>query len=194
MSLLGFLSGLIGRKKLKSAKIVLLGASGAGKTTFLKYLETGETVEEDPLSTLGIDIRKKPVEIDNWRLTPIDVGGQELYQKSFWNLGMHQADAVVYLIDGTIRPVNDADNYEISLFSFEYMLELLPPIKPILILINKQDLIELNPITADEATEFYPFDKLYGRSVIILPSSAKYGDGVENAIQWLFSKLEETVK
>lgn len=194
MSLLGFLSGLVGRKKFKSAKIVLLGASGAGKTTFLKYLETGETVEEDPLSTLGIDIRKNPVEIDNWRLTPIDIGGQELYQKSFWNLGMSQADAVVYIIDGTIRPVNDADNYEISLFSFEYMLELLPPIKPILILINKQDLIELNPLTSDEAPEYYPFDKLYGRSVIVLPSSAKYGDGIENAIQWLFSKLEEVVK
>ena len=187
---MGLLSRILGRKKLKSAKIVLLGASGAGKTTFIRYLESGRPVEDNPMTTLGIDVRKKPIHLDGWTLSTIDVGGQELYQKTFWNLGMNQANAVVYLIDGTIRPTSDSDAFEMSLFSFEYMLELLPPNQPILILINKQDLVEMNPISAEEATQLYPIRNLIGRSINVLPTSAKYGNGVDIAIKWLVEKLE----
>ncbi len=187
---MGLLSRLLGRQKLKAAKLVLLGASGAGKTTFIRFLETGKTVEENPYTTLGIDVRKKPIKLDEWTLSTIDVGGQELYQKTFWNLGMSQADAVVYLIDATIRPVEGDDAFELSLFSFEYMLELLPPRKPILILVNKQDLVELNPLSPEEATQVYPIRNLIGRSVNVLATSAKYGNGVDTAIKWLVAKLE----
>ncbi|MHA2364309.1 MAG: ADP-ribosylation factor-like protein [Candidatus Hodarchaeales archaeon] len=189
---MGFLKRQLGRKKQQKANIVFLGATGAGKTTFIQYLETGKPVEEDTvLTTLGIDNRKNSIEMEGWKLYAVDIGGQELYQKSFWNLGMGQASAVVYLIDGTIRPVKDADNFEFSLFSFEYMLQILPPIKPLLILINKQDLIELDPLTTDEAIELYPLRNLWGRSVNVLPTSAKYGDGVDIAMKWLVSKLDE---
>ena len=188
---MGLISKLIGKKKLKSARIVVLGSSGAGKTTFIKFLESGKVVEEDSLTTLGIDIRKKSVSFDNWSISAIDVGGQELYQKVFWNLGLSQADAVVYLVDSTLRPSSEDDRYELSLFSFEYMLELLPPIKPMIILLNKQDLKELSPLTIPEAMDLYPFRNLNNRSVNIILTSAKYGDGVENALSWLIDKLEE---
>lgn len=188
---MGLLTRLFGKKKLKNAKIVLLGASGAGKTTLIKFLETGKTVEEDPNTTLGIDIRKKPIKIDGWSLSTIDIGGQELYQKTFWNLGLSQSDAVVYLIDSTLRPTYNSDNFEMSVFSFEYMLELLPPNKPILILVNKQDLVEYNPLSVEEATTHYSFHKLIGRSMNILPSSAKYGEGINTALSWMVQKLEE---
>ena len=139
---MGLISRILGSRKIKSAKIVVLGASGAGKTTFIKYLETGRPVEERPQTTLGIDVRKKPIKLDGWSLTTIDVGGQDLYQKTFWNLGMNQADSVVYVIDGTLKPNAKDDDFEMSVFSFEYMTELLPPNQPILILINKQDLTD----------------------------------------------------
>lgn len=187
---MGLISRLLGRTKLKSAKLVLLGASGAGKTTFIRYLETGKPVDDNPMTTLGIDVRKKPIQLDGWTLSTIDVGGQELYQKTFWNLGMSQADAVVYLIDATIRPEDDSDAFELSLFSFEYMLELLPPNQPILVLINKQDLVEKNPLTAEEATQVYPISNLIGRSVNVLGTSAKLGNGVDTAVKWLVTKLE----
>lgn len=188
---MGLISKLIGRKKVKSARVVVLGSSGAGKTTFIQFLESGKVVEEDSLTTLGIDIRKKAVIFDNWSISAIDVGGQELYQKVFWNLGLSQADAVIYLIDSTLRPSSEDDKFELSLFSFEYMLELLPPIKPIIILLNKQDLRELKPLTIPEAVELYPFRNLNNRSVNILLTSAKYGDGVENALNWLIEKMED---
>lgn len=44
--------------KMKEAKVVTLGVSGAGKTTLIRYMETGEPVLEAPQMTLGIDIRE----------------------------------------------------------------------------------------------------------------------------------------
>jgi len=93
------------------------------------------------------------------------------------------------LVDGTLRPNEKDDAFEMSLFSVEYMLELLPPKQPIKILINKQDLVELTPLSPEEATIEYPIRDLVGRSINVLPTSAKYGDGVDTAIHWLFEKL-----
>ena len=187
---MGLLTRLLGRKSLKKANIVLLGASGAGKTTFIRFLESGLSVEDNPMTTLGIDVRRKPVKVDGWNINTIDVGGQQLYQKTFWNLGMHQADALVYIIDGTNRPTSDSDAFEMSLFSFEYMLELLPPSKPILILINKQDLNELNPLTKQEAYNLYPIEALQNKNLAVKLCSAKHGKGVLDSVQWLFDHLD----
>ena len=107
-------------------------------------------------------------------------------------MGLSQADAVVYLIDGTLKPASTDDRYEISLFSFEYMLELLPPVKPMIILINKQDLKELKPLSISDAMELYPIRNLSNRSVNIIATSAKFGDGVENALTWLIDKMDDT--
>ena len=60
-----------------------------------------------------------------------------------------------------------------------------------LILINKQDLTEENPITVQEAVEQYDISNLVGRSFNIIPSSAKYGYGIEDAMSWLINKIEE---
>lgn len=188
---MGLLKKLFGKNKINSARILVLGSSGAGKTTFIRYIESGKEVEEDTLTTLGIDVRKKAVLLDGWSISAIDVGGQEIYQKVFWNLGMNQADAVIYLIDGTLRPNITNEEYESSLFAFEYMLELLPPEKPMLILINKQDLVDKNPLNLEEAMSLYPINKLYNRSLNIIPTSAKHGEGVDNSLNWLVTKLEE---
>jgi ADP-ribosylation factor related protein 1 len=189
---MSWLSRIFRRKSLtQKANIVILGSSGAGKTTLVKFLETGEPVLEDPRTTLGIDIRQSPIEMDGWSLTAIDVGGQELYRESLWSLGIAQAKAVIYVIDGTIRKSNNSDAYEVSKFSFDYMLTLAEQDIPILILVNKQDLSDKNPMSAQEAIEVYDICSMIGRSFNILPSSAKYGDGVEVAIEWLVDKIAE---
>jgi ADP-ribosylation factor related protein 1 len=189
---MSWLSRIFKRKSLtQKANIVILGSSGAGKTTLVRFLETGEPVLDDPRTTLGIDIRQSPIEMGGWSLTAIDVGGQELYRESLWSLGIAQAEAVIYVIDGTIRKSNNSDAYEVSKFSFDYMLTLAEQEIPILILINKQDLGEQNPMSAQEAIEVYDICSMIGRSFNILPSSAKYGDGVEVAIEWLVDKIAE---
>ncbi|NHJ05075.1 MAG: GTP-binding protein [Candidatus Heimdallarchaeota archaeon] len=189
---MSWLSRLFGRKSIEQkASIVILGASGAGKTTLVRFLETGEPVEENPRTTLGIDIRQSPIHIGGWSLTAIDVGGQELYRESLWSLGVSQANAVIYLIDGTVRETNENDLFEIAKFSFDYMLTLVNGNTPILILVNKQDLKENNPLSVQEAINNYGIANLVGRSFNILPTSAKYGDGIELAIEWLVDKIAE---
>ena len=179
------------KKDVLKASLVILGASGAGKTTLVRFLETGKPVEKDPRTTLGIDIRQNPITIDGWSLSAIDVGGQELYRESLWSLGVSQADAVIYVIDGTVRPSTDTITFEVSKFSFDYMLSIVDTITPILILINKQDLTELKPITVQESIDMYNIADLVGRSFNILPTSTKYGDGIESAVLWLIDKIKE---
>ncbi|MFX0094093.1 MAG: ADP-ribosylation factor-like protein [Candidatus Hodarchaeota archaeon] len=188
---MGFLGRIFSRmvSQRKEGKIVLLGSSGAGKTTLVRYLETGEPVKADPKTTLGIDIRKTPINIDGWSFKAIDVGGQEIYQKTFWTLAISQANAIIYVIDGTMKPDETNANLELAQFQFEYMLNLTSKNVPLLILINKQDLKSLKPLTIQEAIELYRMDQINGRSFTILPSSAKYGDGVQKAMQWLVSRM-----
>ncbi|MHA1354134.1 MAG: ADP-ribosylation factor-like protein [Candidatus Heimdallarchaeota archaeon] len=189
---MSWLSRIFGKKKFEQkANIVVLGASGAGKTTLVRFLETGQPVLKDPRTTLGIDIRQNPINISGWLLSAIDVGGQELYRESLWSLGVSQADAVIYVIDGTVKPTNHSDSYEVSKFSFDYMLTIVDEKKPLLILINKQDMKEELPLSAQEAIKMYDISGLLGRSFNILPSSAKFGDGVETAILWLIDKIQE---
>lgn len=194
MSNLSWLGKIFKKKKLEQkASIVILGASGAGKTTLVRFLETGESVLDDSRTTLGIDIRQNPINIGGWSLSAIDVGGQELYRESLWALGVSQADAVIYVLDGTTKPEQNSALFELSKFSFDYMLTLVAPSIPLLILINKQDLFESNPLDSQKAIQLYEISTLIGRSFNILPSSAKYGDGVEIAIHWLIDKLHETM-
>lgn len=190
---MSFLKSLFGKLKnqKQNAKIVLLGPSGAGKTTLVRFLETGEPVEQDPKSTLGIDIRKTPFQMGGWSFKAIDVGGQELYQKTFWALGVDQADSVIFVLDGTTKPSEENDKFENAVFQFEYMLSLVNEDIPILILVNKQDLKDLEPLSTEAAIRLYGIDKVGGRSFNVLPSSAKFGDGVEIAMEWMIEKMSE---
>ena len=187
--------GKIFRKKEieQKANLVILGASGAGKTTLVRFLEQGEPVLEDPRTTLGIDIRQNPINIGGWSLSAIDVGGQELYRESLWTLGVSQSNAVIYVIDGTVKPNENDSLFEISKFSFDYMLTIVNHTIPILILVNKQDLAASNPLSPQEAISLYDISSLVGRSFNILPTSAKFGDGVETAMHWLIDKIQETM-
>ena len=194
MTSLSWLGRIFKKKEIEQkASIVILGASGAGKTTLVRYLETGEPVLEDPRTTLGIDIRQNPIDVGGWSLSAIDVGGQELYRESLWALGVSQSDAVIYVIDGTTKPTNGNSLFEISKFSFDYMLSIVENSTPILILVNKQDLQEITPLDPKEAIDLYDVSSLVGRSFNILPTSAKYGNGVETAIHWLIEKINETI-
>ena len=172
-------------KKGSQAKLLVLGSSGAGKTTLIRYLEKGKPVEEDIRTTLGIDYRTKPVRMDNWQFTLIDVGGQEIYQKIFWSLAISQADAVIYLFDGTITKNSSIFNNNLN--QFEYMLNIVDDATPLLILINKQDLE--NCITAEEFITISGLNKLINRSMTFLQTSAKFGNGVEDAFHWLIEKM-----
>jgi small GTP-binding protein len=178
-------------RKKKNAKIVTLGTSGAGKTTLIKFLETQKVVDETDV-TLGIDIRNKGVKIGNWSISTIDVGGQDLYKNALWGLAVTQADAIIYVIDGTIKEDIDIENFKRSKLSFEYMLNILNSKKPILILINKQDLIELKPYSVEEAIEKYSVKSIErGRKFNVISGSAKFGENIFFGMDWLVEEIDK---
>lgn len=186
---MSLLSRLFQRKKLKNATITLIGPSQAGKTTLVRYLETGQVVEEDMHTTLGIEIRKNSIDLDGWKLKAIDTGGQELYQQTFWELAIQQADAVIFVIDATVHEDDNPEMYNISKQQFAYAMDIIPEEMPLLVLLNKQDLKESNPLEPKDALAIFNMALFQNRTVAYLPCSAKYGTGVEESITWLIDRL-----
>ncbi len=189
---MGLLSKLFRGRKTFSAVISILGPSKAGKTTLVRYLETGRAITDEVPTTLGVDVRRQPIVVDNWQLKVIDVGGQRIYQQAFWELSVQQAEAIIYVVDGTVNPQNHREQFEAAREQFDYMLRITDKETPLLVLINKQDLEQLNPLSTAEATRHYGLDTIRDRSIILLPTSAKYGQGVDTAMLWLLETLELT--
>ena len=171
-------------------KLVVLGSSGVGKTTLVRILETEKPVDGIPISTIGMDYRSKPIKIQNIEFSLIDIGGQTIYKDQFWNLGINLAEAVIYIFDGTIQPTSEFFSGMVS--QFDYMLKLLGNEIPLLILINKQDLP--NCIPAEEYIKMVGLTKLKKRSMAVLPSSAKFGEGLDTAFLWLIENLNNNSK
>jgi len=176
----------------KKAKICFIGPSEAGKTTLLRFLETGEPVLEEIHTTIGINLRKKAIKMGPWEINIIDTGGQKVYQQVFWELAVQQSDAVVFVIDATIKPDTEPEKFAMVKEQVNYALDIITEEQPLLFLLNKQDLKEKNPMSVDEA-----FEKLgisYPNSEIVnaMEISAKYGDGVEEAMLWLVSAIEKS--
>lgn len=158
----------------------------------MRYLETGRAITDEVPTTLGVDVRRQPIVVDNWQLKVIDVGGQRIYQQAFWELSVQQAEAIIYVVDGTVNPQNHREQFEAAREQFDYMLRITDKETPLLVLINKQDLEQLNPLSTAEATRHYGLDTIRDRSIILLPTSAKYGQGVDTAMLWLLETLELT--
>ncbi len=186
---MSLLSRLFLNKKTKNATITLIGPSQAGKTTFIKYMETGEAVEKEFGTTLGIDVRKNSVIIDGWKLNVIDTGGQELYQQTFWELAIHQADAVIFVIDATVKKNDQPELYELARQQFSYALDIIPEGLPLLVLLNKQDLKELKPMTPNEAFDIFDLARFVNKTIAYIPVSAKYGQGIPQSLEWLVEHI-----
>ena len=153
----------------------------------------GEVQDDAPLPTLGIDYRRKPVTLDLWNFNIVDVGGQKLYQDTFWEIAVEQSHGLSYMIDATVRPGKNDGEFQTHLDQFNYALDLIQEHIPIMFLLNKQDLAELGPIQPDEFAQYYPKEKLFYRTCAMLPSSAKYGSGVEDAMLWFIEAIDSKV-
>ena len=187
---MSLLTRIFGKTSTKNATVTLIGPSKSGKTTLVRYLETGETVQDNINTTLGIEIRNdSSYAVDGWKLKAIDVGGQQLYQQTFWELAIQQADAVIFVIDATIKKEDNPEMYQLSQEQFAYALDIIPEDLPLLVLLNKQDLKDKEPMGPREAFQIFNMALFQNRTVAYLPTSAKYGDGVKEAMGWLVDKI-----
>ncbi|CAG8609104.1 6632_t:CDS:10 [Ambispora leptoticha] len=168
--------------------ILMLGLDKAGKTTLLERIKSifNGVVGLSPdkiTQTVGLNIGK--IDLNRARLIFWDLGGQtEL--RSLWEKYYAECHGIVFVLDST-----DKERIEECKQAFERIItnEMLEGI-PILMLVNKQDLP--NSLKVEEVREIFNkiSMKLGARDSRILTISALEGDGVREAIDWLYIRLK----
>lgn len=160
-------------------KICLLGAFAVGKTSlaarFVKSLYSDQYH-----TTVGVKVDKKTVDIGGRDVNLIiwDLAGEDEFQKVQMSY-LRGASGYLLLADGTRR-----STLETARMLQQRVLETVGPL-PFIFIINKNDLIEEWEIEDEAIAECQNL----GWQVI--KSSAKTGEGVEEAFGWLAKEMVE---
>lgn len=172
--------------------VLILGLDNAGKTTLLeqmrhRYPKTGKGSMKDlrdqtSLPTVGQNMGRVPV--GKVLLKLWDLGGQESL-RSLWESYYDDAHAVVFVVDSTDRARIEECRDELDAIVSADVLEG----TPILMLANKQDRDDC--IEVEDIKEIFNkiAEKMSARDSRVLPISAIDGTGVEDAADWLVSRL-----
>jgi small GTP-binding protein len=158
-------------------KVCVLGAFGVGKTTLIRRFV--ESIFSDAyLTTVGVKVDKKTVIVGNEPVTLIlwDVAGQDEVNAVRMSY-VRGAAGYLLVADGTraetlavAQSIHDRVVAEVGLV-------------PFLLLLNKADLLDSWDILQE------PLESLAHAGWIILRTSAKTGEGVEDAFQGLAARL-----
>ena len=158
-------------------KIALLGASGVGKTSLVRRF-VASIFDEKYLTTIGVKVDKRAVRVgaEDVALMIWDVAGAE---EHFTVPSAYVKGASGYLLvaDGT-----RIETFAAAAAIIEQMDRDLGPL-PFVFVVNKKDLVDA--WQADAAR----LDAMRTRSVAVLTSSAKTGEGVEEAFQQLANAI-----
>ena len=158
-------------------KIALLGASGVGKTSLVRRF-VASMFDEKYLTTIGVKVDKKAVRVgaEDVTLMVWDVAGAEEHF-SVPSAYVRGASGYLLVADGT-----RIDTFAVAAAIIEQMDRDLGPL-PFVFVVNKKDLVDA--WQADAAR----LDAMRTRSVAVLISSAKTGEGVEEAFQQLANAI-----
>lgn len=153
-------------------KIALLGAAGVGKTSLVRRF-VSSLFDDKYLSSVGVKVDKKSVRVgaDDVTLMIWDVAGAE-ERFSIPSSYVKGAAGYLLVVDGT-RPAT----FETAAAIVAQIDRDLGPL-PFVLVVNKKD---LEGWRSDDAHT----DRLKPRTVAALESSAKTGEGVEDAFQRL---------
>ena len=154
-------------------KIALLGATGVGKTSLVRRF-VHSLFDDKYLTTIGVKVDKKPMRVGTTDVTLMiwDVAGAEEHF-SVPSSYVKGASGYLLIADGT-RP----ETLDSAARIVEQMARDLGPL-PFVLVLNKKDLLESWRV---EATDH---EALGRRSLAVLTSSAKTGEGVDEAFQRL---------
>lgn len=164
---------------MKQKKICMLGAFAVGKTSLVaRYVEG--LFSEKYLTTVGVKIDRKDVTVDGetTRLILWDIQGEDDEQAIRPNF-IENAHACLLVVDGT-RPETLAVARRLKSWAEAHLGEV-----PCLMLLNKSDLTSAWRLRDED---------LQGENrpgCRVLQTSAKTGDGVEDAFRVLVEKLVE---
>lgn len=162
----------------QEARLLVLGLDNSGKTTILKKLSDEDITHIMP--TQGFNI--KSLMRDGFKLNVWDIGGQKSI-RPYWRNYYDQTDALIYVIDSADRRRMDEAGVELTQLLDEERLSHVP----LLVMANKQDL--LNALSEEEISVELGLNELRDRIWQILPCSAKTGDGLQEAMEWIVEQI-----
>ncbi len=163
-------------------KICMVGVFATGKTSMVRrFVES--IFSERYHSTVGVKIDRKRVRVrdDDVNLLLWDLEGKtesEGLRTSY----LRGAAGVIYVADGTRR-----DTYD-QLFSLRQDVEATLGRVASVVALNKRDLTDLWQL------EQMDYDRLADKGLRCILTSAKTGEGVEDAFMWLASEVLEEVR
>lgn len=117
-----------GRKK---ASIAILGLDSSGKSTLVNLFRD---TDMPTVPTLGFNVEE--VVICNTAIRIWDVGGQKEFI-FYWREYVQNIDGLVFMID-----IADSDRFKASYEGFQTLVPHMPQGIPVLLLLNKSDLIQ----------------------------------------------------
>lgn len=160
-------------------KICMLGGYAVGKTSLVRRFVTG-LFSDKYLTTVGVKIDKKVVTVGDQEVNLIlwDLHGEDNFQQVHMSY-MRGASGYLLVVDGTRRESLDTA-YDLQ----KRTLDAVGAVSFIL-LVNKADLSNEWEFESREAQE------LAGRDCAVLHTSAKTGEGVEEAFLMLARKMLE---
>ncbi len=163
-------------------KICLIGSFAVGKTSLVKRF-VYDRFPDRYITTFGVKIEKKVVQtnIGPINLMLWDLAGEDEFQK-VRDSYLRGASGHLIVVDGTRR---DTLNKALILKDRADHVDSQYDPKPFVLLLNKIDLEDKWEITEDFLSNFVQEDW------IILKTSAKTGQGVEEAFQILTQKMLE---
>ncbi len=165
------------------ARIVVIGLQNAGKTTFLKRIKE-PTKPIKTRATMGVNVETYKIDSDS-RVAVYDIGGQSVFAEHLWEPHLRKCDGVIWVLDSAdplkmvearkwLDKVNDWIQQE-AVFCF---------------IVNKKDLpntLSFEEIIAELHLERFMMAR--PRSFGLYLTSAKFGDGVEEAWEWFTEKV-----
>lgn len=179
--------------------VLVLGLDNAGKTTLLEQLKhryslrarkeanggdpgTTNLADAKILPTVGQNVGR--IKYDKVMLKLWDLGGQESLRE-LWDKYFYDAHAVVFVVDSTDRARMEECRDELEKIISSDVMEG----TPVLMLANKQDRDECMEV--EDIKEIFNkiAEKMDARDSRVLPICALDGSGVDEATEWLVSRL-----
>mmetsp|Transcript_11066 Transcript_11066/g.22045 ORF Transcript_11066/g.22045 Transcript_11066/m.22045 type:complete len:184 (+) Transcript_11066:179-730(+) len=164
--------------------VLLVGLDGSGGTTVLYRMRHGKVLQTVPT----LSMNKETLNVDGVAMDIYDVGGSEKV-RALWRQYSKLANGVIFVVDATDTQRHDlaAEELRKLFFGDGKKKSLIVPDLPLLILSNKQD-VE-GAIDSDALRAKFELELLPVRAFQIVPTSAKTGQGLDEAFKWMALQL-----
>lgn len=164
--------------KNRQLNLLVLGLTGAGKSTFLEFIEFGSIKSNNRRPTIAFQYFN--IDFGFTKINFIDAPGQRAYWEE-WPKYIKNTDAILFLIDSV-------QIKELSLVKELINKIIIPNLTletPILFLANKQDLP--NALTGESISNLLNLNEM-DQINDLYEISAINGNGIFEGFKWLFSE------